>query len=254
MDKHVLDSRMFIGFIVIFPLIDFLNGFFLSASIPIPVGVLYRLLFFLFLIAAIFFGKLPKTKFTLLAAMFILGNLILFMLQSLLLENPLSWITKDLSVFIKYFLWVLIPYYIYERRAFFTTISYEKIFLTLSFFFTICLLIPYLLGVGNQTYDNSGAGYKGFFFANNDTSFAFMISITFTAQSLLSSLRQKWNFKPLLLLMLFFGNIICLLLVGTKTGILYGAAVSFICCFSSSSKSATARSTIKSRSGFSAAF
>lgn len=216
------------GLTAIFPLIDFLNGFFLTSGIPIPIGVLYRLFFFVFLLGMIAIEKIPKSPFTFVTFLFIAGNLGIFLFQSVWLQNPLTWIIEDMSVFIKYFLWALIPYYIYQRKALFQTIDYEKIFIVISFLFTVLLLIPYVLGVGNQTYDNSNAGYKGFFFANNDTSFAFIVSITFTVQALIQRLQGKWNYRLLLLLLLYTGNMLCLLLVGTKTGIVYGAVVSII--------------------------
>ncbi|MBC2023712.1 O-antigen ligase family protein [Listeria booriae] len=228
MNKLPLNISIFMGLTAIFPLIDFLNGFFLTSGIPIPIGVLYRLFFFVFLLGMIAIEKIPKSPFTFVTFLFIAGNLGIFLFQSVWLQNPLTWIIEDMSVFIKYFLWALIPYYIYQRKALFQTIDYEKIFIVISFLFTVLLLIPYVLGVGNQTYDNSNAGYKGFFFANNDTSFAFIVSITFTVQALIQRLQGKWNYRLLLLLLLYTGNMLCLLLVGTKTGIVYGAVVSII--------------------------
>ncbi|MBC2057637.1 hypothetical protein HCJ57_14010 [Listeria booriae] len=228
MNKLPLNISIFMGLTAIFPLIDFLNGFFLTSGIPIPIGVLYRLFFFVFLLGMIAIEKIPKSPFTFVTFLFIAGNLGIFLFQSVWLQNPLTWIIEDMSVFIKYFLWALIPYYIYQRKALFQTINYEKIFIVISFLFTVLLLIPYVLGVGNQTYDNSNAGYKGFFFANNDTSFAFIVSITFTVQALIQRLQGKWNYRLLLLLLLYTGNMLCLLLVGTKTGIVYGAVVSII--------------------------
>ncbi|EUJ30947.1 hypothetical protein MFLO_09637 [Listeria floridensis FSL S10-1187] len=221
-----VNIRLFIGLSAAFPLVDFINGFLLTSGFQIPVGIAYRFFFFLFLVSMILLGKIEKNSFTFVTFGFIIGNLFLFLFQSILLQNPLSWIIADLSVFVKYFLWALIPYYIYQRKEVFQKLNYEKIFIVISLLFTVLLLIPYGLGVGHQTYDNSDAGYKGFFFANNDTSFAFIVSITFTAQALTKQFQSKWNFRLLLFLMLYAGNFLCLLLVGTKTGILYGAALS----------------------------
>ncbi|WP_260444203.1 O-antigen ligase family protein [Listeria rocourtiae] len=226
MTKIPLNILIFIGLTAIFPLIDFLNGLFLTTGIPVPVGVSYRFVFLLFLLISIGMEDLPKSGLTYITFLFITGNLLIWLLQGIFLQNPISWMMADLSVFIKYFLWVLIPYYIYQRKSILRTIRYEELFIVISFLFTAGLLIPYVLGVGYQTYDNSDAGYKGYFFANNDTSFAFIISITFTARALWLQLAGKWNMRLLLLLVLYAGNIICLLLVGTKTGILYGVTVS----------------------------
>lgn len=231
MKKLPLNIIAFIGLTAIFPFIDFLNGFFLTSGIPIPIGVLYRFFFFTFLVVVIILEKFPETTLTFVTFLFIAGNLVILLFQSILLQNQFTWIIEDISVFVKYFLWVLIPYYIYQRKVVFKSMSYGKIFIVISFLFTVLLLVPYVLGVGHQTYDNSNAGYKGFFFANNDTSFAFIISITFTARALIKRLKKKWNFHLILLLLLYAGNIVSLLLIGTKTGIVYGAVVSIIVLF-----------------------
>lgn len=228
MNKVPLNISVFVGLTILFPIIDFLNGFFLTSGISFPVGVFYRFFFFLFLIVMILSKEIPKSIFTLIVLIFILGNTAIFLMQSIFLHNPLSWIVEDSSAFLKYFLWVLIPYYIYQRKEAFKKLNYEYLFIYISFFFTIGLLIPYVLGVGHQTYIHSNTGYKGYFFANNDTSFAFIISITFTARALLLQLRKKWNGHLLFLICLYAGNIVCLLLVGTKTAIIYGVILSVI--------------------------
>ncbi|EIA20027.1 hypothetical protein KKC_09217 [Listeria fleischmannii subsp. coloradonensis] len=53
MKKLPLNIIIFMGLTAIFPLIDFLNGFFLTSGIPIPIGVLYRFFFFIFLLVMI---------------------------------------------------------------------------------------------------------------------------------------------------------------------------------------------------------
>ncbi|WP_088809669.1 MULTISPECIES: O-antigen ligase family protein [Listeria] len=228
MAKTPLNIAVFIVLVAIFPLIDFLNGFFLTSGYMIPIGIVYRFFFFIFLISMICIEKIPKTALTFVTFLFIAGNLGILLFQSIILQNPFTWIAADISVFVKYFLWALIPYYIYQRKTLFQALHYEKIFIVISLLFTVLLLVPYALGVGHQTYDNSDAGYKGFFFANNDTSFAFIVSLTFTAQALIQSLQGRWNFRLLFFLLLYSGNMLCLLLVGTKTGIVYGVVISVI--------------------------
>ncbi|WP_239256605.1 O-antigen ligase family protein [Listeria ilorinensis] len=228
MTKLTFNMRFFICLTVIFPVIDFLNGFFLSTGIPIPIGILYRTFFLFFLVGSILVKKLPKEIFILITVLFLLGNILLFLFQSILYQNSLSMIKADVAVYMKYFLWLLIPFYLCQRKDEITAEVYPQIFIIISLFFTIGLLVPYFLGVGNQTYDASDAGYKGYFFANNDTSFAFIISITFTGWQLLQRLKGRWDKKVLFLLFLYSGNLLSLLLVGTKTGILYGGLITFI--------------------------
>ncbi|MBC2057999.1 hypothetical protein HCJ57_15845 [Listeria booriae] len=215
---------LFIVMIAIFPVIELLNGFLLTsnASISVPVGAIYRILLCVFLIVMILVAGLRRSAITVIIIMFVIGNLTIFIVQGIFFQSPLSILFEDISVHIKYFIWVLIPLYIYQRKKFFQNIHYETIFIIISFFFTMGLITPYLLGLGYQTYANSDAGYKGFFFANNDTSFAFIISITYTAKVFVLSLAEDWGVRITFLLSLFIGNIFCLLLIGTKTGIVYG--------------------------------
>ncbi|MBC1520357.1 hypothetical protein HB912_01705 [Listeria aquatica] len=220
-----LHVHIFILFIWVFPVVDFLNGIFLTSGYSIPVGILYRFCFFFFLLYVVVTGPFVKSKFTMLISLFILGNASIFLIQGIVLQNALVWLVKDAIVFVKYFLWALIPYYFFQYKKIFKEVNIEALFLWISSLFTIELIIPYFLGIGYQTYGYSDAGYKGFFFANNDTSLAFMVSITFTAQALLSNLQKTWNLRVLFLTLLLFGNLFSLLLLGTKTGIVYGVLV-----------------------------
>nr|WP_257791174.1 O-antigen ligase family protein [Listeria weihenstephanensis] len=206
---------------VICPIVDMVNGFFLASGSSVPVGIAYRFVYILFIIGMIIFEKLPKSYFTYLTIFFILGNVLLFLMQSVFLNNSLSWMIADLSVFVKYFLWVLIPYYVYQRKAIFKTFRFENIFITLGTLLTIELLIPYFLGVGRQTYASAEAGYKGFFFEQNSISFAFIITLTMTTYVLIQALQKKWGSKVLLLFLLFAGNVFCLFLLATKTAVAY---------------------------------
>lgn len=205
-----------------FPIIDFLNGLFISGGISLPIGMLYRIVCFLYLVFSIFYAGFEKNLYTLLTLLFIVTILLILVLQAMVFQNSFTVMFKDIEVFIKFFLWVLIAYFIYQRRNDFLKINYNSIFITISVFFTLGLLVPYALGLGNQTYENSDAGYKGFFFATNDTTIALMISTTFTGWLFIKALVAKERLKVMGLAILYLGTLICLIILGTKTGILYG--------------------------------
>ncbi|MEN2666958.1 O-antigen ligase family protein [Listeria aquatica] len=219
---------LFLALVAVFPLIDSVNGFFLTTGETFPIGILYRFAFFFFLLFAIFSKVMPKSRYTFLTFLFILGSFLLFLLQSIVLENPISHVTSDLGVLVKYFLWALIPYYMYQRRETFQILWLNRMFTVINLFFTAGLIIPYLLGVGTYTYAASEAGYKGFFYAQNDLSCAFIILITLSGWELHKKLQGKWRMGLILSLLLYAGNFFCLILIGMKTGILYGAFVSLI--------------------------
>ncbi|WP_317912589.1 O-antigen ligase family protein [Carnobacterium maltaromaticum] len=211
--------------VVIFPLVDILNGYFLTSSKSIPIATLYRIVFFIFLIVSIVMNKVPKSNYSLVTLLFCIGNVFLFFVQNLLLQNPMSWIIEDSGVFVKYLLWVLIPYYMYQRKKIFEGLNFESMFVVINLFFTLGLLIPYVLGVGTYTYTASNAGFKGYFFAQNDLACAFITLITFSGWQLLKKVTTKWNKSLLYTVFLFLADFICLLLIGMKTGVVYGLLV-----------------------------
>lgn len=225
MKKIPNNIYFFIGLIVIFPLVDTLNGYFLSFSKAVPIGTLYRTVFFLFLTISILMNKVPKSNYSLLTFSFCIGNIVLFFVQHILLQNPILWIVDDLAVYIKYFLWILIPYYMYQRKVFFEELILENLFDWINIFFTLGLLIPYFLRGGTYTYAASNAGFKGYFFAQNDLACAFIMLITFSGWQVLKKLKIKCDRSLLYAFLLFLADFTCLFLIGMKTGVVYGIFV-----------------------------
>ncbi|WP_314577808.1 O-antigen ligase family protein [Enterococcus gilvus] len=223
--NYSLNCSMFVLLVSILPLADLLNGYFIFNAINIPLGVIYRLGFITFLIVSILLKNIDESVFTVITVFFLIVNSTLIVVQSIILLNPSEWIIEDFSILSKYFLWILITYYLYQRRYYFQKIKFENIFIIISLFFTLGLLIPYLIGQGTNTY-TSGVGFKGYFFAQNDITLSFIISLVFTAKVLLKHLEKKWNLYVMFLSILYIGNIISLVLIGTKTALLCGVVVS----------------------------
>ncbi|MBA3927903.1 O-antigen ligase family protein [Listeria rustica] len=222
------ETKIFIILFAIFPVVDALNGFVLSAGINLPIGVAYRLVCVGFLIFQIARKGFSKTSYTFLSVALIFCGIISLFIQTIVLQNDVAALLYDATNMIKFFLWVLIPYYMYQRVDLFTKTSYAKLFLAISTFFTLGLLIPYVLGIGNQTYAGSDAGYKAFFFANNDTTIGFIVSATFIGWYLFQQTKQTKSWTRLLLGLLYLGNLLGLLLLGTKTGIVYGVILTIV--------------------------
>lgn len=217
-------NRFFLYMIVLFPIIDFLNGYLLYLNQNLSVGILYRFFVIVYLLVSIFFQKLKRNNYTLLTFLFIFLITSLQIIQSIFLELSMDYFIEDFSSLMKLFLWCLIPYYIYQNKEEFRKSNYHQLFILISLFFTLGMLIPYFLGVGRQTYENSDAGYKAFFFATNDTTIAFMVSSTFTGWTLISTILKKKYLFSLFLSLLYLGNMVSFVLLATKTGIFYGIA------------------------------
>ncbi|WP_260480073.1 O-antigen ligase family protein [Listeria booriae] len=220
------ETKSFILLFAIFPVMDALNGFVLSAGINLPIGVAYRLICVAFLVFQIARKGFQTNIYTILSVILVFSGIMSLFIQTIVLQNDASALFNDVTNMIKFFLWVLIPYYMYQRADQWRAASYEKIFLVISTFFTFGLLIPYVLGIGNQTYE--AAGYKAFFFANNDTTIGFIVSATFTGWYLFKQVKQTKLWTRILLALLYLGNLLGLLLLGTKTGIVYGALLTIV--------------------------
>ncbi len=200
----------------------------LSAGINFPIGVVYRLVCIAFIIFQIARKGFSKNLYTFLSVSLVVYGIVSLFIQTIALHNNASALLYDTTNMIKFFLWVLIPYYVYQRADVLRKANYEKMFLTISTLFTLGLLIPYALGVGNQTYAAADAGYKAFFFANNDTTIGFIVSATFTGWYLFQQTKQTKISTRLLLGLLYLGNLLGLLLLGTKTGIVYGLVLTIV--------------------------
>lgn len=203
-----------------FPVIDVLNGLFLSLNYSFPIGILYRFFFFLFLLVGILRKGLKKTRLTVYTALILVFVLSTLLLQTVYFNYPLSIIIADGSVLIKCLFWSLIPYYVYQRKE---TIGprLSHLLIGLNVQFVLGLLVPYLLGVGNFNYENSQAGYKGFFFATNDVTFAFIILSFFSGWYLVSQFGKMHTLAKVSLGLLYSMNVFCFLIIGTKTGLVF---------------------------------
>lgn len=214
-------KRTFIGLFSFFPVIDFLNGLFLSIGYGMPIGIIYRLFCLGFLFVAILRRGTSRDIFSVLTiGVGCLLGIELF-IQTVFLQMDMSEIIQNLIMIMKCMIWLLMPYFVYQYQSIFNIQDFEKMSLSISLFFAVALLIPYFLGIGNASYSN-GAGYKGYFYATNDTTFAFIFALTFVGWYLLAYFKEWRTMKRLFLLLLYAALFLCLFLLGTKSGIVWG--------------------------------
>ena len=98
----------------------------------------------------------------------------------------------------------------------------NKIFDFYLVIFPVTMLVPYMLGIGSSTY-SSGFGYTGLYYANNDLSIVLLISTIYGLNSAIIKRSIKNS-------ILFILNLISLLLIGSKTGIL-GLCIALVAYF-----------------------
>lgn len=214
-------TKILLYFVGVFPIIDFINGVFLSEGVSIPIGSLYRIgLFVILLLLFINDKKLIGSSFGILFILSMTAFLLILAVQTIYFDNSYSILFNDTSAITKYLLWFLLA-------LLFSKISEREItnlFIFIDVLFVIGLIIPYFLGLGNFTYANSNAGYKSFFYATNDLTYVLVILCTILLFYLIQCFTKKEWSNLFMFSILYLANCYCLLLIGTKTGIVYSVA------------------------------
>ncbi|PEJ59489.1 hypothetical protein CN692_04655 [Bacillus sp. AFS002410] len=225
-NKHKIELliKIFYCLLILMPLIDFVNGLLINIGGPQIIGMFYRGFFIIFILVSlsIFYKYNDQGLLKIYIASFLLF-FVLFIQTFFLHGNP-YFFTSDISVVLK----LLLSMYIIEfSKKFIKGKSkknyFNKILFIYSIIFPVLLLIPYFLGLGTSTYNNGG-GYKGFFSATNDITIVFLLLNIFMGSTFFQSITNRK--KYILNGIVYFANFSSLILIGTKTGILFG-----IICF-----------------------
>ncbi|WP_163655313.1 hypothetical protein [Listeria sp. PSOL-1] len=148
-------------FICFFPVIDWLNGFFIYLGFSSSIGSMYRLACFFLLLFMIIRKGFYFRSYDVFTILLFCSIWLLSLAQTITLGNDQSSLAYDLSNLVKLSFWIGIPYFVYQNKEQITASFFERLFMMISSFFVSGLLVPYLLGIGKSTY--VGAGFKGFF-------------------------------------------------------------------------------------------
>ena len=87
----------------------------------------------------------------------------------------------------------------------------ERLFNVWTLLFPLCMLVPYVFGLGFNTYGQDGAGYKAFFFSQNDICFALVVLYAYSFFKMLQNPTISFVVRTLLL-------VACIILLGLKSG------------------------------------
>ncbi|EOA6374016.1 TPA: O-antigen ligase family protein [Enterococcus faecalis] len=221
MEKKVANNKLFFYLFSIFPLIDLLNGYLLSINNKLPVGTGYRILILFYGVLILFKNKVIAHKDL---SLLLFVNFVVFstltLVQAMFFNRSLSQIMSDFTGLSKYFLWLVTALIFSEYLS--SEGKLEKLTVKINLFFCLGMIIPYLLGIGNFTYANSSAGYKSFFFATNDLTYAFIILSSILSFYIIDQFNRSKSLYFVFLIFLYSLNLICMLIIGTKSGIVYG--------------------------------
>lgn len=211
---------VFYFFIIAFPLVDIINGILIYYDHDLSIGMLFRSIFILFLFISCIYSGMNRNFLTILVLLSSIGFLSIIIIQQLYLKLSIQMFVEELGIIFRYFLYLWIPLFLSYYEEYLSKEFFYQLFFKLDIIFTLGLLIPYALRIGNYTYDGS-AGFKGFYFATNDITFAFLILLFFLGKYFLDE--EAHSFKSSTIKIVFYLlNIYCLLIIGTKTGLFFG--------------------------------
>ncbi|EGO8595677.1 hypothetical protein EH331_13620 [Enterococcus faecalis] len=212
----ILSKKIFLCIFSIFPIIDVLNGIATSTKGFEELGLLYRLICLIFIFMTLLVTGVSLNRFSKIVIIITLLSFLSINISSIVLGgNPHEWV-YDITVLTKYFLWLIIPLYTQQLSTVFTLEDFHTLFIWISLFLVLGLLIPFSLGLGYATYEVSDVGFKGFYLANNDISIAFIACTVILAKISMKNQYLKKPILSLLLTMLFVASIFCMILLGTK--------------------------------------
>lgn len=212
---------------MIFPLVDIFNGVFITYGHEIPLGIAYRLLFICFILYSVLLQGIKRSGIFFLLLISLVTLILVCIIQSFFFSTGIAALIKELSYIIRFSLCLLIPFFAKQYQEQFSVKKIAWLTIILDIFLVGGLVIPYLLGIGNSTYDET-TGFKGFYFATNDIAYAFLTLLFLIGWFLI---RREKLFPSIVFVLLYLSNMYCLLILGTKSGLLAGVLYSLYLVF-----------------------
>lgn len=204
--ESLLNTKLLYLFFLPLPIIDSLNGVLNGGANEglFSIGMAYRLCVIAYCLLVLVRGMIPRRFLTIVVA--ILALVIV----------PHTFDLTDgwfLSLAIKTLLPILcIEAFIKEAENDSQTHdNLERLIRYWSILFPLVILVPFALGIGFQTYGEGSAGYKGFFYAQNDLCFILSVLFFFACKK---ALERPSVARTLQLILIGF----CILLMGLKGG------------------------------------
>lgn len=216
-----LVQRLYILIFAIAPLIDSMNGYFLKGGFEgsLTIGSIYRMVLILFVACAVI-GHLSKRNFICLSI--IIGYFIFAcIIQKVSGINSKSLLSEVQNLMQWGLIFVLFFSYsdLYTDKVL-RNKEIEIIFSVWELLVPLTLIIPYVLGIGYNTYYDTG--YKGFYYSTNALTYFLIILYTFSIDRLL---KRITIIKLLKVYMIGYS----LAMLGTKSGYVAIVVIPIIC-------------------------
>lgn len=203
-------DKIFLNLICLLPLADSINGYINGGGNDggLSFGIIYRAII---IILSLYF--MHKTKITKKNFVYIIMILFSLVMASI---NGIDTLKSFLNISLRLILPILliITFTECKRKKIFSYKDIQRIFDIWSILFPITILLPYFLGYGFSTYGVGAAGYKGFYYAQNDIGFILALLYLYSFYSINDKLSITCIFRLLLILA---SNLI----LGLKSNYLY---------------------------------
>lgn len=178
--RYTLSDLFFIALLIL-PFMDTLNGLLNNGGNGgwISLGIIYRSLFLFICISLLVHSGVSRRSqivFVALAACIVLPHFFDFFYN-----EAAGSATTFSSAWLKGILPIVCieAFYSYSRKMGKHFFSVEKLFRAWSLLFPLCVFVPLVFGLGFTTHGNA-AGYKGFFFSQNDLGFVLVGLFAYT--------------------------------------------------------------------------
>lgn len=190
-------------FLMLLPFIDTFNGIVVTYNLVFPIGIIFRISFYLYMIAVFFRDGIREHRLLLFLTLFFSISVVSFSTPSNLLKN-----IYDVSKWL-YPIYIIELFLSLNKHTSFSLNDLTGVLYFHSFIFPLTIIIPFFLRIGRSTYGSSG--FKGFYYATNDISYVLICLFIFC---FFKYINKKNSYTLLCLILLIFS----ILILGTKSG------------------------------------
>lgn len=190
--------------LVILPFVDTLNGFFNDGANEsgISFGIIYRVVVLFFCgVMLLIRGMYKSDLYCLLLVLF-------GIVMSLFSTTNIGYLILLFKLLLPLLLVFLFKVYI--EKELLPPAFFENMFNLWGIFFVSTILIPYVLGIGFQTYGEGAVGYKAFYYSQNDLGFILVLLFAY-------SLIRLNNKKDITTIVVAFLTFLCGIILGLKS-------------------------------------
>ncbi|WP_186370666.1 O-antigen ligase family protein [Shouchella miscanthi] len=203
-------------------LVDSFNGFLVhNYSLPVTIGQVYRIIVILLMIG---FAVKYQKKYNASIGIWVLYYLIFIQFIFFYYHQSASGLFTDLMEVMRVFLIIVI---IEALRALYNygkinLNTIEKVFKVSIILFPLCIVIPWVFGVGYSMYVLD-VGYSAFFYAANDLNVVLLMMLIFALDLMFKGIENKQRFLLYAISVLLI--ITSLLLLGSKASMFFGVLI-----------------------------